>query len=393
VRVLTIIKTSTGGDWLAPLLAGLVQRGHEVRVLLPDPAGSLGLLLEDRGIAVAGLPVPVAGARPFGLVKGFRELRRLVVDWQPHVVHYQLYLSALIGRAVTIGLRDTATVHMVPGPLYLEQPLIRMVERLLCRRDRAVIAASEYTYDLYRRMGYPVERLHYIPYATDLRQFRPASRDERLRARGTLGVPEGAFVAVCVAYFYPPRRFIFHGLGVKGHDVLLRGWAQYRRDGGDGFLLLVGDGWGERGQAYLREMKDLATALGIAESVVWTGYLADPRLAYRAADVSVAPSRSENHGSAVEAAGMGLPTIASRAGGLPEVVSDGDTGWLFASGDASALADRLGAARNAVADGSAREMGERARNAIATIYDDTTSVARFCEVVEQWGPGTESEGS
>ena len=90
---------------------------------------------------------------------------------------------------------------------------------------------------------------------------------------------------------------------------------------------------------------------------------------------------------------MGLPTIASRAGGLPEVVSDGHTGWLFASGDASALADRLGAARNAVADGSAREMGERARNAITTIYDDTTSVARFCEVVEQWGPGTESEGS
>ena len=59
----------------------------------------------------------------------------------------------------------------------------------------------------------------------------------------------------------------------------------------------------------------------------------DARRFYSAADVSIAPSTTENLGSAAEASAMGVPTIASRTGGFPEIVIPGYSGWLADVGD------------------------------------------------------------
>ncbi len=382
LRVLTLLKTSEGGQWIVPLLAGLAERGHTNLVLLPDPAGPLGRLLAAHGVPSSALPVPLDARRPLQVIRGLYRLRRIVVEWQPDVVHYQLYLSALIGRLATLGLRRVTTVHMVPGPLYLEHSLIRTAERLLSRLDRTLIASSQYTHRRYLELGYPEHRLRLASYGVDLDHFQPASPRDRAEARRTLGLPMNAFVAVCAAYFYPPKRTVFRGLGIKGHDSLLQAWQQYLAAGGDGFLVLAGSGWGPRGREYEHRMHELAHLLGIDGTIVWTGRLEDVRLAYRAADISVSPSLSENHGAAGEASAMGLPTLASRAGGLPEMVREGQTGWLFDPGDAAGLARRLAEARSAVAAGVAPDMGRQARLDVEAHYDRRAAVARFCDLIE-----------
>ena len=164
-----------------------------------------------------------------------------------------------------------------------------------------------------------------IAYPIDLGAWHDITPDEGLRARQDLGLDQDTFVAVMVAYFYAPRRWVLAGRSVKGHEVALEAWAEFRRQGGEGTLLLVGGGFGEAGDAYRRALLESTGALS-DESIRIVDTVSDVRPYYAAADVSIAPSRSENLGSAAESAALGVPTIASNVGGLPELVRPGGSG-------------------------------------------------------------------
>jgi glycosyltransferase involved in cell wall biosynthesis len=180
-----------------------------------------------------------------------------------------------------------------------------------------------------------------IAYPIDLGAWDVITPEDRLEARKDLGIEIGTFVAVMVAYFYAPRRWVLGGRSVKGHEVALEGWAEFRRRGGEGTLLLVGGGFGETGDAYRRALLDKAGARSDA-SIRIVETVSNVRPYYAAADVSVAPSRSENLGSAAEASALGVPTIASNVGGLPELVRPGQTGWLVEPEDWRGLAAAFG---------------------------------------------------
>jgi glycosyltransferase involved in cell wall biosynthesis len=101
-------------------------------------------------------------------------------------------------------------------------------------------------------------------------------------------------------------------------------------------LLVVGDGQD-------REMlQDLAARLGVSKVVVFTGHLPDPRPFYGLMDVFALASAYEAFGIVlVEAMFAGVPVVATRVGGVPHVVADGDTGLLVEPGQPEALAARL----------------------------------------------------
>jgi glycosyltransferase involved in cell wall biosynthesis len=103
------------------------------------------------------------------------------------------------------------------------------------------------------------------------------------------------------------------------------------------FVLLGADAAGESAR-----LRALARELGVdaaLELAPWTG---DPRPIFEAADVVTLPSRSEGFGRVlVEAACLEKPVVASRVGGIPEVVIDGETGLLVAPDDPAALAEAL----------------------------------------------------
>jgi glycosyltransferase involved in cell wall biosynthesis len=123
---------------------------------------------------------------------------------------------------------------------------------------------------------------------------------------------------------------------IKGHLVLLRALAQARSQVPDVSLDVAGRGpLAPALKAYVRE-------LGLADAVRFLGFVAPVEAAIEDAAIVVVPSLGEGFGMvALEAMERGRPVIASDVGGLPEIVADGETGFVVPAGDAEALADAM----------------------------------------------------
>ncbi|MDZ5447619.1 glycosyltransferase family 4 protein [Micromonospora sp. 4G57] len=389
LRVCVVLKTNSGGLWIVPQVEELRRRGHEVAVVLPPGPGRLPSELDRRGIPVLDAGFDFRLRPQLRTLRGLRRLRRLVRDFRPDVLHYHLYASALATRFATLRL-PARRVHMSAGPLYLESPTIRPVERLLWRLDDTVICGTAYTSELYGRLGVPADRRPVVTYGVDTDRFsvRPPDgapgghRDEvRAKARAELGIDQDAFVAIMVAYVYAPRRLAHHGRGIKGHDVLLAAWRTFHARHPRSRLLLVGGGWTAAGEAHRRDLVD-RFGLDDDPSVTWLESVPDVRPCYRAADVSVSPSLSEGHGAAVEASAMGVPSIVSDAGGLPETV-DEDSGWVVPRADVPALTAALSRAYAEFEDGRLARRGAHARDRALRLFDNRMAAAAVADVIER----------
>jgi glycosyltransferase involved in cell wall biosynthesis len=145
----------------------------------------------------------------------------------------------------------------------------------------------------------------------------------------------------------------------KAQDVLIRTVDTLRRRSRPISALIVGSA--PRGQeAYERSLHDLMRDLDLVDHVVFTGYRDDvPRLA-QASDALVVTSRIEAQSRTVsQAFASAVPVVASRVGGVPELVTLGETGWLVEAGDVAGYADALAAIFDAPEE--ARRVTEQAR--------------------------------
>jgi glycosyltransferase involved in cell wall biosynthesis len=150
----------------------------------------------------------------------------------------------------------------------------------------------------------------------------------------------------------------------KGQDVLLEAFLRFNPPLPCGVrLLLAGDG-PEREAPRIAGLLDKA-----GDSVRWVGWIEDLAPFFAALDLYVMPSRAEGLGSsALLAMAHGLPLVASRVGGLPEVVEEGRTGWLVPS---DSPVDLAGALADAAADRQRlRQFGEQARERVAGFSSD-----------------------
>jgi N-acetyl-alpha-D-glucosaminyl L-malate synthase BshA len=141
-------------------------------------------------------------------------------------------------------------------------------------------------------------------------------------------------------------------------------------------LVMVGDG-SERTNAEHR-----ARCLGIHEQCVFVGK--QPRIVdyLSASDVLLLPSEQESFGlAALEAMACEVPVIASHVGGLPEVVTDGETGYLSPVGDVEKMA--ADATRLLSDDKLRKEMGRRARDSAITRYRTDVVIPQYIEFYEQ----------
>lgn len=151
---------------------------------------------------------------------------------------------------------------------------------------------------------------------------------------------------LCVAWLYE----------VKNIDVLLEAFARLETSQQQLRLVLIGDG------PLRGELERLATHLGVRERVEFTGAQDQPviRRFLQGCSVFVLPSRSESFGlAALEAMACGKPVVASRVGGIPEIIEDGQNGLLVQPGDPDALCDAI--SRVLKDEDLRRSLGENAR--------------------------------
>jgi glycosyltransferase involved in cell wall biosynthesis len=173
---------------------------------------------------------------------------------------------------------------------------------------------------------------------------------DSLGARRRLGIPDDAPVIGTVGRLTE----------IKRQDVLIRGFALLKQKYPAAHLVLVGDG------PLRDELEKLAADCGVAESVHFAGYQSPTAPFIQGMSIFALTSRSEGMPqAAIEAAVSALPIVASRVGGLPELIQERKTGLLFPVGDERALAEAF---MQLLADpGCARCMGLAAReHAIAT---------------------------
>ncbi|WP_229398017.1 glycosyltransferase family 4 protein [Micromonospora okii] len=385
-RVCVLLKTNEGGLWVVPQVEELRRRGHDVVVVLPPGPGHLTAQLAARGFRTVDSPFDFRFRPTPATLRGLWALRRLLRRLRPDVLKYHLYAAALAGRLAAIGL-PPRRVHMVANQMYLESPVIRPVERLLWRMDDVTIGCTRYISGIYGKLGCPADRRPVATIGIDLAEFTPPEQEgaravARAKARAEIGVEEDAFVALMAGYVYAPTRLAHRGRGIKGHEVLLAAWPAFHARHPRARLVLIGEGATEAAKAYRRR---LIERFGVAEStsVTWLGWVPDLRAYYTAADVSLTPSLSEGSNRVVrEASAMGVPSIVSDAGGLPEAVDD-SYGWVVPRGDVAALTGALEAAHREFEAGALHRRGVLARRHALRAFGFAGPAAEVADIVER----------
>jgi D-inositol-3-phosphate glycosyltransferase len=257
------------------------------------------------------------------------------------VVHTHYWLSGLAGLTL-IQAWNTPLVSMFHTLAALKNTVARSGEErepdLRLQSEHAVIAAADRIIaanrlekaDLERHYRAPDERIVVIPCGVDLRLFQ---QTDKAGARALLGLPQDRHVLLFVGRLEP----------IKGVDILLQALANVVARGERPLTLVAGGNLeGDEGQRLVA----LASSLGLSDDVRFIGAVDQKMLPafYSAADVCVQPSFYESFGMvAIEAMACGLPVVASRAGGLPFSIRDGETGLLVVPGDPSALAGAISA--------------------------------------------------
>jgi glycosyltransferase involved in cell wall biosynthesis len=340
---------------LVTLALALPPERYEVRIALLKQRNDFAEMLAAAGIPVVALhrmgPADVGVA--FRLA---REVRR----FRPHVLHSFLFPANLLAAAVAraAGVPRVVVSQRSSYESTLASPW-RGLARLGHRLAHRVVVNSRAALEEEIAAGCPPRLLVHVPNAAPDRGAGPEGPPD--------GVPAGGFV---LSLGQLDRR--------KGHRVLIAAWPAVARAHPEARLVLVGDG------PCRPELEAQARALGVMTSVTFAGFRAPARPFVAAARLLVQPSLTEGMPNAVlEAMSAGLPVVASRVGGVPELVVDDETGLLVPPGDPEALtaaivrmlSDPAGAARMGAA-GTARARAlfsiESLRRTIEDIYGTGT---------------------
>ncbi len=332
MRVLQLIKVGVGATWAERQIAQLVRHGVDVHVAVP--AGPMVERYRAAGATVHVAETGFSMRRPDRATRAVATLRRLVAEVRPDLIHSH-FVSTTVTMRVALGPRHAVPrVFQVPGPLHLEHALVRRAELALAGPGDYWIGSCRWTCERYRASGVDPARVFHSVYGVDVERFLPRGAPGPLRA--TLGVAAGQRIVGMVAYLYAPRWWLGQRTGLKGHEDLIDALALVRRRGLDVVGVFVGGPW-VGAEAYARRVEAYAAArLGAAAHFLGTRH--DVPDLYGEMDVVAHPSHSENLGGASESLLLARPTIATRVGGLPDLVQDGETGWLVPPRAPGALA-------------------------------------------------------
>ncbi len=260
------------------------------------------------------------------------------------IVQSHVFATAITARPAAWIADVPVRLAMIASPFHLEARLQRHLERATSFMETMLIPTCELTLNLCGQMGIPGTRLApVIYYGPDETNFDP-QRIEAANLRQEFGWPEDTFIIANVAYFYhrmPSTAWMpseVHGRGHKGHEDVVKAVPRVLEEFPSAKFLLVGSGWGPAGEIYLGEIKAMVRDLGLQESVVFTGYRGDANRILGESTVAVQASLNENLGGTIEALLMECPTVATRVGGMPDAVRDGETGILVNPSDSADLA-------------------------------------------------------
>jgi glycosyltransferase involved in cell wall biosynthesis len=348
------------GEVTAPFIeeiaAGIAALGHQVHVVLPRhrdlrrPPVDRGVHLHPyryapvRALNVWGYAESLAAdvevrgrvylAAPFGLLGALWALGRVARQVCPDLIHAHWVLpNGPVGALVAVRARVPLVLSLHGSDIYLPERhrWLRPAASWSFRRAAAISACSADLAERAVALGADPGKVRVIPYGADRETFRPATPEERSWVRAELGLAPGEALLLAVGRL----------VRKKGFDVLIRALPRVLAEAGPVRLALLGQG------DLREELQRLARQLGV-EAYIWMpGAVERDRLPalFRGSDLLIVPSMHDEKGNVdglpnvvLEGMASGLAIVASRVGGIPQVIADGETGLLVPEKDPEALA-------------------------------------------------------
>lgn len=318
------------------------------------------LIEAARNLGVEGQNLALARRQ---LLTGLIRFRKIVREFQPDVIHSFLFHSNLLARAarflnpklsVISGIRTVYTVKDY-GRLY------GWLERLTHSQDRFYVANSQHgLQSVIDGIGLRKDKL--IAIHNGLEFFEPAEPIQEIREdiEFEFDLDEKDCVVGIVAQLRPPKR----------HDLLIHAIARLKDRYPHLRLMIVGQG------AIEDELRALAINRGVEKQVLFTGYRLDVQRLLLRMDIFALPSEVEGQPvSILEAMNAGLPVVAARAGGVPELVVAGETGFLCIPGDLDDLCQSL--IRLVESEELRRKMGRAGQERAQKLFSADRMARRF----------------
>lgn len=276
---------------------------------------------------------PISGFAKINTGRQMLRLARELRDRKCQVMHsYNFYANVFSIPAARLAGVPCIVASIRDMGVYMT-PMQKRVQRWACSLADRILVNAYAIRDWLIADGYPAEKIHVIRNGAHVPRLDVAA--ERKRIRSELGIPASAKVAIMVSRLNPKK-------GVEDFiDTLPRVLAQLP----DAWLVIAGNvvlASPGHEDAYLKELAERARRLGAPERILFTGLRRDVPSLLACADVSVLPSYSEGlPNSVIEAMASGLPVVATRVGGVPELVRPRHTGFLVPPGDVDSLAEAL----------------------------------------------------
>ena len=349
LRIVLLDPHLKGGGqvrYLTNLAAELVRRGHSVLI-----GCRKGSVLIDSAHSAACEVAPVfsfrGGLRPVAWLNDIGALRRILRDFQPHILHVNgsqdhwtaAVANSLESRAACVVRSRHNTYKVSDG----------MANRVLNRRhtDYQIVVCETVRATLARQRAFDPARMCSIHNGVDAALFAP---DAHARA------------SVRAEYGFSPEHIVCgiaaRLVSAKGHEFLFKAFAQIHAGHPLLRILVLGQG------ALEQDLKELARNLGIADKITFAGFRNDVHRCVQAFDMGVQPSIDcdTSSFSLKEQMAAEKAVIASDYGGLTEIVTDGAEGFIVATGTVEPLAAAL--ARLAENSELRNEMGLRGRERV-----------------------------
>lgn len=314
-----------GEKQLVEVAKAASREGMEVTVAYISGSSFEGLLKAER---IDSTPLSQMRSNPVAAVWA---LKRICRERRIDLIHTHSFFNSFSGRLAgrLIRVPVVTTVHCQPGAAKRTGLIKRVlwfsrekIERAMARYTSSFIAVSEAVAEGLVRQGVSRQKIVVIPNGIDALEVRKSAameRDQRPQGQGRLRIGT-------VARLDP----------AKGIEILIEA-AGILRDRDLSFeAVVVGDG-PER-----QPIEELVRRLGLEQQIVFHGYLDNPFAVLATFDIYVVSSHEEGFGFTVlEAMALGRPVIATRVGGLVDLIEDGETGLLVPPGEPQALADAI----------------------------------------------------
>ncbi len=283
----------------------------------------LETFMHDRGVETFSTSALGRLRYPLSILGLARRLR----SGRYEVFHAHLFDPSVVGltaaRLAGVPAR-VLTRHYSNYHTRINRPLHVKLDQWCTALSHHVIAVSNETAEhLIRVEGAPRRKVSVIHNGLDFERVKASGPDARARVRGELALGE-VFTFLIAGRLHPE----------KGYEHLFEAVRRLKDRSDRSFAVLVAG----RGP-FLERYEDLVRSLGIADRVRFLGFRNDLPDLMVASDVFVLPSVAESFGLVLaEALYLGSPVLATRVGGIPEIIDDGIDGRLVPPGDADALA-------------------------------------------------------